>query len=168
MKKLIAATLVTGLAFSPIAAADADAASGNSMHNVKSFQNGDTTLEGATIGSSIQTVLKKNKKPIYSYRPDGKEHYYEFRKHNGVLIVTADGKKDKGKITRVSMSYNQPNGPSFKRVKRSVGDKAVARSHNNKITGNFGYIQDRKTSYQFSSKSPKDKNIKLYRIDIEK
>ena len=83
-------------------------------------------------------------------------------------MVTADGKKNNGKITRVSMSYNDTNGPSYKEVKNAVSNQAVAREHYNKVTGNFGYVQDNQVSYQFSSPSPNDKNIKLYRIDISK
>ena len=37
-----------------------------------------------------------------------------------------------------------------------------------KVSGNFGYIQKGKTSYQFGSNSPQDKNLKLYRIDLAK
>lgn len=168
MKKLCAAVLVTGLAFSGISAGNVEAASGNSIQSVNELQHGDRSLEGAELGSSIQSVLKNNKKPIYSYKPDGTEHYYEFKKDNGVLVVTADGKKNNGKITRVSMSYNDTNGPSYKEVKNAVSNQAVAREHYNKVTGNFGYVQDNQVSYQFSSPSPNDKNIKLYRIDISK
>ena len=53
-------------------------------------------------------------------------------------------------------------------LKDTFGNKAVSRVHYNKVTGNFGYIQNGKASYQFSSESPKDKNVKLYRIDIAK
>ncbi|MCI2803232.1 SA0570 family protein [Staphylococcus pettenkoferi] len=166
MKKLIAATLVTGLAISPIASVSANAATGNSMDSVKQIEQGDTTLEGATLGDSIQTVLKENKNPVYSTSADGKEHIYEFHKDNGKLVVTTDGKKDKGHITRVSMSYNDTDGPSYKDVKKQLSDDAVTREHYNSVTGNFGYIQDDRASYQFSSQSPDDKNIKLYRIDI--
>ncbi|MCU5746889.1 hypothetical protein N9R04_09390 [Staphylococcus sp. SQ8-PEA] len=166
MKKLIAATLVTGLAFSSVSSVNAQAASGNSMDNVKQIEHGETTLEGATLGDSIQTVLKENKSPIYSKSADGKEHIYEFHKKDGVLVVTTDGKKDKGHIKRVSMSYNDTDGPSYKAVKESVGKDASARAHYNKVTGNFGYIQNDNASYQFSSQSPSDKNIRLYRIDI--
>ena len=91
---------------------------------------------------------------------------YEFKKDNGVLVVTADGKKNNGKITRVSMSYNDTNGPTYKAVKNIVGSNAVTREHYNNVTGNFGYVQDNDLSYQFSSSSPSDKNIKLYRIDL--
>ena len=46
---------------------------------------------------------------IYSYNENGSEHYYEFRTNKGVLLVTADGKKDRGHVTRVSMTYNKAN-----------------------------------------------------------
>ena len=65
--------------------------------------------------------------------------------------------KDKGHVTRVSMTYNHANGPTYKSVKDTFGNKAVSRVHYNKVTGNFGYIQNGKTSYQFSSESPKIK-----------
>ncbi|MBU0436819.1 hypothetical protein CW746_00165 [Staphylococcus succinus] len=168
MKKLVAAVLVTGLAFSGVNAGSASAASGNSIQSVDQLQQGDTTLEGAKLGSSIQSVLKNNSKPIYSHRPDGKEHYYEFKQDDGVLVVTTNGKKNEGKITRVSMSYNDTDGPSYKEVTEHVSHNAITREHYNNVTGNFGYIQDDDVSYQFSSASPSDKDIKLYRIDISK
>ncbi|MDW8796936.1 hypothetical protein SD419_00005, partial [Staphylococcus pseudoxylosus] len=120
MKKVFAAVLVSGLAISGFSTGSVEAASGNSIQSVKSLQQGDTTLEGAKIGASIQSVLSENNAPIYSYSPDGNEHFYEFKKDNGVLVVTADGKKNKGKITRVSMSYNDTNGPTYKDVKSQV------------------------------------------------
>src|SRR5699024_3004980 len=104
--------------------------------------------------------------PVYSHRPDNSEHYYEFKKDNGVLVVATDGKKNEGEITRVSMSYNDTDGPAYDEVKNEVSKDAVAREHYNNVTGNFGYVQDDEVSYQFSSSSPSDKNIKLYRIDI--
>lgn len=168
MKRLCAVVLVAGLTFSGINAGTVEAASGNSIQNVTELQHGDQSLEGAKLGNSIQTVLKDNKKPIYSYKPDGSEHYYEFKKDNGVLVVTEDGKKNDGKITRISMSYNDTNGPAYKEVKKHVSDTAITREHYNNVTGNFGYVQDNEVSYQFSSSSPSDKNIKLYRIDIGK
>lgn len=168
MKKVFAAVLVSGLAISGFSTGSVEAASGNSIQSVKSLQQGDTTLEGAKIGASIQSVLNENNAPIYSYSPDGNEHYYEFKKENGVLVVTADGKKKKGKIIRVSMSYNDTNGPTYKDVKSQVSKNAVTREHYNNVTGNFGYVQDDELSYQFSSASPSDKDIKLYRIDMGK
>ena len=76
------------------------------------------------------------------------------------------GKKGKGKILRASMVYNEPNGPSFNEVKKEVSNKASAREHYNDVTGNIGYIQDDNLSYQFTTTSPDDKDIKLYRIDL--
>lgn len=166
MKKLFAALLVSGLTLSGFSATNVEAASGNSIQSVEQLEQGDQELEGAELGASIETVLENNKKPLYSYSPDGDEHYYEFKKDNGVLVVTADGKKNNGKITRVSMSYNDTNGPTYKAVKNIVGSNAVTREHYNNVTGNFGYVQDNDLSYQFSSSSPSDKNIKLYRIDL--
>lgn len=167
MKKLFSALLVAGITLSGVSATTADAATGNSIQNVKQLQQGDNSLEGAKIGASIQTILKNNKKPLYSYSPDHKEHYYEFKQPKGTLVVTANGKKDQGKITRVSMSYNDPVGPTFKAVKNEVNSNATVRKHYNNVTGNIGYIQDNNLSYQFTSPSPKDKNIKLYRIDLQ-
>lgn len=168
MKKMIAAVLVTGIAVTGVGAGNASAATGNTMHNVEQLQNGDTTLEHAKLGDSIQSVLKRNGTPIYSESADGNEHFYEFNKKDGRLVITADGKKNKGHITRISMSYNKTNGPSFEDVKKQLGDDAIYRSNYNSVTGNFGYIQDGNVSYQFSSQSPQDKDIKLYRIDIAK
>ena len=84
------------------------------------------------------------------------------------MLVTANGKKERGNVTRVSMTYNNANGPSYKAVKQQLGHKAISRVHYNNVTGNFGYIQKDQASYQFSSNSPKDKNVKLYRIDLNK
>lgn len=166
MKKIFAAVLVSGLAFSGISVGSVDAASGNSIQNVKSLQEGDTELEGAKLGESIQSVLNENDTPIYSHSPDNNEHYYEFKKENGLLVVTTDGKKNEGDIIRVSMSYNDTDGPAYEAVKNEVSKDSIAREHYNNVTGNFGYVQDDDVSYQFSSSSPSDKNIKLYRIDI--
>lgn len=80
--------------------------------------------------------------------------------------VTTDGKKNNGKVTHISMMYNDANGPTYQAVKNYVG-KAVTHTEYSKVAGNFGYIEKGKTTYQFAS-APKDKNIKLYRIDLEK
>ena len=80
MKKLFAAVIVSGLALSGMSTGSVDAASGNSIQNVKSLQQGDTTLEGAKIGEPVQNLLKSNDVSVYSHRPDGKEHYYEFKR----------------------------------------------------------------------------------------
>lgn len=77
-------------------------------------------------------------------------------------------KKNTGYVTRVSMTYNQANGPTYQKVAQSVGKKAIKRVQYNSVSGNFAYIQNGKTSYQFGSSSPKDKVLKLYRIDINK
>ena len=66
------------------------------------------------------------------------------------------------------MTYNKANGPTYNAVKRSVSPNASSRVHYNHVTGNFGYIKDKNASYQFSSNSPKDKNVKLYRVDLGK
>ena len=55
------------------------------------------------------------------------------------------------------MTYNEANGPTYNQVKKSLGKNAVARVQYNKVSGNFGYIQKGKTSYQFGSNSPQDK-----------
>ncbi|MBX5319114.1 SA0570 family protein [Staphylococcus caprae] len=169
MKKLMASLLVSGLVLTGVSAGHhAEAATGNSMKTVQQINHGDQSLEKVRIGESIKSVLNKYSHPIYSYNQQGTEHYYEFRTHKGVLLVTTNGKKDKGHVTRVSMTYNHANGPTYKSVKDTFGNKAVSRVHYNKVTGNFGYIQKGKASYQFSSESPKDKNVILYRIDIAK
>lgn len=49
--------------------------------------------------------------------------------------------KERGNVTRVSMTYNDANGPSYKAVKQQLGHKAISRVHYNNVTGNFGYIQ---------------------------
>lgn len=169
MKKLMASLLVSGLVLTGVSAGQyAEAATGNTMQTVQQITQGDQSLENVKIGESIQSVLNKYSHPIYSYNEQGTEHYYEFRTNKGDLLVTTDGKKDKGHVTRVSMTYNKANGPSYKSVKSQLGNKAISRVHYNSVTGNFGYIQSGKASYQFSSNSPQDKNIKLYRIDLSK
>lgn len=59
------------------------------------------------------------------------------------------------------MTYNEANGPTYNQVKKNLGQNAVARVQYNKVSGNFGYIQKGKTSYQFGSNSPQDKNLKI-------
>lgn len=168
MKKLMASLLVSGLVVTGVNVNHVEAATGNSLQTVQQITQGDQSLENVKIGESIQSVLNKYSHPIYSYNENGSEHYYEFRTHKGVLLVTADGKKDKGHVTRVSMTYNKADGPTYKSVKQNVSPSTVSRVHYNKVTGNFGYIQDKNASYQFSSNSPKDKNVKLYRVDLGK
>ncbi len=63
---------------------------------------------------------------MYSYNEDGTEHYYEFHTKKGMLLVTTDGKKNNGKVTHISMMYNDANGPTYQAVKNYVG-KAVTR-----------------------------------------
>ena len=168
MKKIIAACLVTGLIATGVGAPSAEAASGNTTQTVQSLTQGQKSLENVKIGESIKKVNKKYGNAIYSKEPSGKEHYYEYRTKKGVLVVTANGHKNNGHVTRVSMTYNKANGPSYKQVKEYVNPKAKTSVEYNKVSGNFGFIQDGKTTYQFGSDSPKDKNIKLYRIDISK
>ena len=169
MKKLITSLLVLGLVLTGVSVGNnVEAATGNSMKTVKQLNKGDKSLENVKIGESMKSVLKKYSHPIYSYNPNSNEKYYEFRTDKGVLLVTANGKKERGNVTRVSMTYNNANGPSYKAVKQQLGHKAISRVHYNNVTGNFGYIQKGQASYQFSSNSPKDKNVKLYRIDLNK
>lgn len=168
MKKLLMASIIAFSVVLGLGSVTAEAASGNTLNTVDQLTKGDQSLENVTIGEPIQQVLKNQVRPIYSYNQDSKEHYYEFRTNKGVLVVTADGKKDNGHVIRVSMTYNEANGPTYKTVKNYVGTQAITRAHYNSVTGNFGYIENGKASYQFSSHSPKDKNIKLYRIDLTK
>ncbi len=93
------------------------------------------------------------------------QYYDQFHTKKGMLLVTTDGKKNNGKVTHISMMYNDANGPTYQAVKNYVG-KAVTHTEYSKVAGNFGYIEKGKTTYQFAS-APKDKNIKLYRIDLE-
>lgn len=168
MKKLMASLLVSGLVVTGVNVNHVEAATGNSIQTVQQITQGDQSLENVKLGESMQSVLGKYSSPIYSYNENGSEHYYEFRTNKGVLLVTADGKKDRGHVTRVSMTYNKANGPTYNAVKRSVSPNASSRVRYNHVTGNFGYIKDKNASYQFSSNSPKDKNVKLYRVDLGK
>ncbi|MBO0928329.1 hypothetical protein J2P86_04195 [Staphylococcus sp. 30400_3112M30941] len=168
MKKLLTASIIACSVVLGVGLvnANAEAASGNSIDTVKQLTKGDQSLEKVKIGESIKDVLTKYKNPMYSYNENGTEHYYEFHTNKGMLLVTTDGKKNDGKVIRVSMMYNDANGPTYQDVKNFVG-KAVTHTEYSKVTGNFGYIEKGKTTYQFAS-APKDKNIKLYRIDLEK
>ncbi|AMG64711.1 MULTISPECIES: SA0570 family protein [Staphylococcus] len=168
MKKLMASLLVSGLVISGVGIYHVEAASGNTSQTVEQLTHGQKNIEDVNIGESINKVTKKYGTPIYSKEPSGKEHYYEYRTSKGVLVVTANGQKDHGYVTRISMTYNKADGPTYKHVKHLVGNKAIARVQYNSVSGNFGYIENGKTTYQFASNSPKDKNIKLYRIDIAK
>ena len=58
--------------------------------------------------------------PIYSKNPSNNEGYYEYRTNKGLLVVTAVGKKNQGYVTRVSMTYNEANGPTYNQVKKSL------------------------------------------------
>ena len=66
------------------------------------------------------------------------------------------------------MTYNEANGPTYNQVKKSLGQNAVARVQYNKSKWQFWIYSKGKTSYQFGSNSPQDKNLKLYRIDLAK
>ena len=169
MKKLMSSLLVLGLVITGVGVShNVEAVTGNTMKTVQRLNHDDQSLENVKIGESMKSVLNKYHNPIYSYNLNGTEKYYEFRTNKGVLLITANGKKDRGHVIRVSMTYIVANGPSYKSVKRQLGNKAISRVHYNSVTGNFGYIQSGHTSYQFSSNSPNDKNMKLYRIDLAK
>ena len=60
-----------------------------------------------------------------------------------MLLVTTDGKKNNGKVTHISMMYNDANGPTYQAVKNYVG-KAVTHTEYSKVAGNFGYIEKAK------------------------
>ena len=168
MKKLVAAFLVSGLVMTGVGVNHAEAASGNTIQTVQQLTQGEKSLENITLGESIKNVSNKYGTTIYSKNPSNNEGYYEYRTNKGLLVVTAVGKKNQGYVTRISMTYNEANGPTYNQVKKNLGQNAVARVQYNKVSGNFGYIQKGKTSYQFGSNSPQDKNLKLYRIDLAK
>lgn len=168
MKKILSAAIVSATVLTGLGINQADAASGNTIQSVQQIHQGDQSLEGVKLGENIQDVLKTQKPSGYSYKPDNTEHYYEFKTANGLMIVTAQGKKDQGTVKRISMEYNKPNGPTLNEVRHQLGNTVKWRYHNDDRTGNFGYVKDGKTTYQFGTESPKDRNLKLYRIDIEK
>lgn len=68
----------------------------------------------------------------------------------------------------MSMSFKLFDSPSFEEVKNSINTHALANVNYNEVSGNWNYIQDANISYPFGSKSPNDKNIKLYRVIISK
>ncbi len=51
-------------------------------------------------------------------------------------------RKNNGKVTHISMMYNDANGPTYQAVKNYVG-KAVTHTEYSKVAGNFGYIEKR-------------------------
>ncbi|UXU59310.1 SA0570 family protein [Staphylococcus agnetis] len=167
MKKLVIAVLITGLTLSGVATGSASAMEGNTIQSVKALQKGDQIVEGVKIGQNMADVIRVKGEGIHTQAGFGSEQFYEYHTSKGTMIVTANSSSANAKVTRISMSYNKANGPTYKEVKKNVSDKAVTREHYNKVTGNSGFIIDGKRSYQFASTSPKDKVIKLYRIDLE-
>lgn len=166
MKKLLTAAIVSATVVTGLGLSNADAASGNTISTVQQIHQGDQSLEGVKIGQNIQDVLKSQKLTGYSYKPDKTKHYYEFYSEKGLLIVTANGQKDHGKVTHITMKYNKVDGPSFDAVRHQLGNTVTWNYNYNYQTGNFGYIKDKDASYQFGTNSPKDRNLKLYRIDL--
>ena len=111
----------------------------------------------------VKLIFASNELPMSNDKSEG-----FYRRMVIIPMLRKFGKKNQGYVTRVSMTYNEANGPTYNQVKKSLGQNAVARVQYNKVSGNFGYIQKGKTSYQFGSNSPQDKNLKLYRIDLAK
>lgn len=167
MKKLVSVIMITGLTFSGIYAGTADAMSGNTLDSVKSLQRGDRTVEGVTIGERMSDVFRHKGQGIHTKEAYGHHHYYEYHIKGGVMIVTASGAGRHAKVTRISMSYQELNGPKYQDVKDQVSSRATTREHHNNVTGGSGYILDGEVSYQFATSTPKDRTLKLYRIDVE-
>ncbi|MCU5747005.1 hypothetical protein N9R04_09985 [Staphylococcus sp. SQ8-PEA] len=167
MKKLLTTAIISTIAITGLGLSEASANTINNEVKLEQASTYQSSLEGITIGMPIQSVLDNNIKPIYSSSVDGTTHYYKFRKDNGLLVVTADGERNKGLVTGISMSYNDFNGPSFDEVKDSL-NSITNMSKSKGANGYWGYIKSGNVSYQFGTKSPEDKNIKLYRIDISK
>ncbi|ARJ51164.1 SA0570 family protein [Staphylococcus lutrae] len=167
MKKLASVLLITGLTFSGVYTGSANAMTGNSLESVKALQNGDQEIEGVAIGEKMGKVLEDKGKGIHTTNANGKEEYYEYHTDKGQMIVTANGAGRHAKVKRISMSYDELNGPKYDDVKKQVSSRAIMRLHFNNITGNSGYISDGPVSYQFTSSNPHDKTLKLYRIDLE-
>lgn len=167
MKKLASAILITGLTFSSICTGSADAMTGNTLESVKALQKGDQEIEGVTINQTMEEVFQHKGQGIHTKEAYGNDHYYEYHDDFGLMIVTADGPGKNAKVKRISISYQKLNGPKYNDVKKQVHPSAITREHYSRYTGNSGYISDGHVSYQFASKSPKDKILKLYRIDLE-
>ncbi|QLK85409.1 SA0570 family protein [Staphylococcus sp. 17KM0847] len=165
MKKFVSLFLIAGLIL--ICPTTAQAMTGNSIQSVKALQAGDQVVEGVEIGQSMKDVFKEKGQGIHTMATYSDEQYYEYHTEQGLLRITANHDKANAKVIRISMSYNEPTGPSYRTVQKHLSSNAIQREHYNNITGNTGYIVDGKVSYQFTTKQPKDKKLKLYRIDIE-
>ncbi|MBI5975118.1 SA0570 family protein [Staphylococcus canis] len=166
MKKLASACLITGMMFFSLNAG-VQAYDGNDIEAVEAFQEGARSIEHVTIGNTLHQVEKQYGKGIQSQAAYSNEHYHEYYLPQGVLVVTTNGDQPEAKVTHIAMSYKELDGATYEQVKSTVSRQAIMREHYNRITGNHGYIQDGKVSYQFTSEAPEDQVLKLYRIDIE-
>ncbi|UXR82796.1 hypothetical protein [Staphylococcus sp. IVB6214] len=167
MGKHLYAWFLTCLMVLSFTIAPVSAAEGNTIESVQSLQKGDQVLEGVKIGQNMKDVFRKKGKGIHTSAAFGHEQYYEYHTDQGLLRITASHKKALAKVIRISMTYDKLQGPTYQEVRKYVSDTAIQRAHYNKVTGNTGYISDDKYSYQFATEHPKDKTLKLYRIDIE-
>ncbi|MGV3042977.1 SA0570 family protein [Staphylococcus rostri] len=167
MKKYLCVVMILSIIFTCVSITPVHAASGNTIQSVEALQKGDKELEGVKVGQRMKDIIRTKGKGIHSMAAYGDEQYYEYHTDEGLLRITANNDKATAKVIRVSMSYNEVTGPTYRDVQKHVDDTAVQREHYNDITGNTGYIADGKVSYQFTTTHPKDKNLKLYRIDLE-
>lgn len=159
--------MVTGLMMTGMNYGTAEASS-NDLSTIEQLDKGTQTLEDVKLGEPIQNVIKQYGTPVYSYQPNGKKHFYEFNTKEGLLIVTADGVKNKGNVQAISMSYNNMDGATIDQVTEELGPLAFKQEFFNNQTGNFGYVKKGNMNLQFTTPSPDDKELKLYRIDISK
>ncbi|MCS4486512.1 SA0570 family protein [Staphylococcus americanisciuri] len=167
MKKYLCVLMVLGMMIACLGVTPAQAATGNTIQSVKALQTGDQVLESVKIGQRMKDVIRTKGKGIHTMSAYSDEQYYEYRTDEGLLRITANNNKATAKVIRVSMSYNEVTGPTYQEVQKQVHDTAIQRAHYNNVTGNTGYIADGKVSYQFTTTHPKDKQLKLYRIDLE-
>ncbi|MFO3702687.1 hypothetical protein WER83_07320 [Staphylococcus felis] len=167
MRKLVSAILIITMMFFGISASSVHAAEGNTLKSVQELQNGSKSIQNVKIGDSLYHVEKQYGKGIHTQSAYSHEHYYEYHLHEGLLVITTESNHRNAKVKRIAMSYNDIKGATYKDVKSLVGHQATTREHYNNITGNHGYIQDDKVSYQFTTQNPADKVLKLYRVDIE-
>ena len=167
MKKYLSIIMMLSIVLTCVNVTPVQAATGNTIESVKALQTGDQTLEGVKVGQRMKDVIRTKGKGIHTMAAYGNEQYYEYHTDEGLLRITANNDKPTAKVIRVSMSYNELSGPTYQSVQKQVHDTAVQRAHYNEVTGNTGYIADGKVSYQFATPHPKDKQLKLYRIDLE-
>ncbi|MGV3243314.1 SA0570 family protein [Staphylococcus sp. 11261D007BR] len=166
MKKVINTLLLSSVMVFGLGVGLAHAAEGTSIDAVKELQEGSKSIENVAIGDTIDKVEQQYGEGIRTESASSDEQYYEYHLPQGLLIITTNHNGETPKVSHITMSYNDIDGASYDQVKNVVDKDAITRAHFNDVTGNQGYIQDDQVSYQFTTDTPKDKTLKLYRIDL--